>query len=124
MYSFTLHTPYSRERARRIVDAAPDGFVFTVKEPTRTLDQNAKLWAMLSDVAMSKPEGRCLTPEDWKCLFMHACGHETMFQLGLDGRPFPVGFRSSRLSKGQMAQLITFVQEYGDRHAVRWSDNA
>lgn len=65
-----------------------------------------------------------MTAELWKCVFMHACGHEVQFLHGLDGLPFPVGFRSSRMSKGQMADLITFIQEYGDRHAVRWSDPA
>jgi hypothetical protein len=55
---------------------------------------------------------------------MAACGHEVAVEMGLDNRPFPVGFRSSKLSKSQMADLITFVAEYGDRHGVNWSDEA
>ncbi|MFN7004305.1 MAG: recombination protein NinB, partial [Roseinatronobacter sp.] len=30
-------------------------------------------------------------------------------------------FRTSRMSKSQMADLITFILEYGDRHGVNWS---
>ena len=80
------------------------------------------MWAMLSDISAAKPEGRKHTPEVWKCLFMSACGHAVQFEIGLDDKPFPVGFRTSRLSKHQMADLITFIAEYGDRHGVKWSD--
>ena len=117
-----LRGPVQREYGKRLIDAAPVDAVMTIKEGTRTLDQNAKMWAMLSDISAAKPEGRMHTPEVWKCLFMSACGHAVQFEIGLDDKPFPVGFRTSRLSKHQMADLITFIAEYGDRHGVKWSD--
>jgi hypothetical protein len=117
-----LSSAYARDRAKGLIDRAPDGFVATIAEPKRTGDQNDKMWAMLTDLSVAKPEGRHLIPEDWKVLMMHACGWECQFLEGLDGRPFPRGFSSSQLTKGQMASLITFIQEYGDRHGVRWSD--
>lgn len=113
----------SRSVAKRLIDAAPPGAVCNVRPARRSVDQNAKLWAMLSDVARAKPEGRRWTVETWKCAFMHALGHQVQFADGLDGSgPFPLGFRSSRLTKGQFADLITCVAEYGDRHGVEWSD--
>lgn len=115
---------FSRDRAIRLVGGAPDGWVMTIAEPKRTLDQNSKLWAMLTDLSIAKPEGRRLIPEDWKVIMMHACGWECQFLEGLDGRPFPKGFSTSQLSKKQMGDLITFISEYGDRHGVRWSDEA
>jgi hypothetical protein len=124
MYTFTLDSPWSRARAKQMVDAAPAGHVFTVSEAKRSDAQNRKLWAMLADIAMAKPEGRKHIPETWKCIFMAACGHEVAFEMGLDNRPFPVGFRSSRLTKSQMADLITFIQAKGDEWGVRWSDEA
>ena len=112
-----------RDLAKRLIDLAPADAVVRVSEATRNLDQNARLWAMLSDVARAKPEGRHWTPEVWKSAFMHALGHQVMFCEGLDGSgPFPVGFRSSRLTVRQMADLITCVAEYGDRHGVQWSE--
>lgn len=119
-----LSSQYARQRAHQLIDKAPDGFVVTVKQPTRTLDQNEKLWAMLSDVSRSMPQGRRHTPEDWKAIMMNACGWEVQFLEGLDGRPFPSGFRSSRMTKAQMADLITYIQAYGDEHGVRWTDEA
>jgi hypothetical protein len=77
---------------------------------------------MLSDISRAKPEGRAHTPEVWKALMMHACGHATRFEMGLNGEPFPVGFHSSKLSVRQFADLITVAQEYGDRHGVVWSE--
>lgn len=111
-----------RMLAKALIDKAPVDAVVTVKEATRNLDQNAKCWAMLSDISRAKPEGRTMTAELWKAVFMQACGHEVQFLNGLDGLPFPAGFRSSRLSVRQMADLISFVSAYGDQHGVRWSE--
>jgi hypothetical protein len=58
-----------------------------VREPKRTLDQNNKLWAMLTDVSVAMPLGRRHTPDDWKAIFMNACGWECQFVEGLDGSP-------------------------------------
>lgn len=119
-----LNGPVSRERAKLLIDRAPAGYVASIAEPRRTGEQNDKMWAMLSDVSVAQPEGRKHTPEDWKAIFMSACGWEVQFIEGLDGRPFPSGFRSSRMTVRQMADLITFIAAYGDQHGVRWSNEA
>lgn len=111
-----------RQLAKQLIDRAPIDAVVRISEPKRTLDQNAKLWAMLSDISRAKPQGRMHTPEVWKALFMHACGHAVQFEHGLDGQPFPVGFRSSRLTKAQMSDLVEFIYSYGAEHGVQWSE--
>jgi hypothetical protein len=109
-----------RAYAKRLIDAAPDYAVVTVKAGDRTLDQNALMWVMLTAISHAKPEGRRWTPETWKCAFLHSLGHQVQFAEGLDGSgPFPLGFRSSKLSKPQMADLITVIMEYADRHGVK-----
>ena len=106
-------TPFRKEKGKWSIPSAPSG------------EQNARMWAMLSDVSRSKPEGRHWVPETWKAAFMHTLGHQVQFCEGLDNSgPFPLGFRSSRLSVRQMADLITCIQEYGDRHGVAWTDPA
>ncbi|OCX17590.1 hypothetical protein QV13_12595 [Mesorhizobium hungaricum] len=118
-----LDGPRQRAIAKQLIDRAPINAVLTIKEASRNLEQNARMWAMLSDVSRAKPEGRCWTPETWKAAFMHSLGHQIIFCEGLDGAgPFPMGFRSSRLTVRQMADLITCIQEYGDRHGVLWTD--
>jgi len=108
-----------RQFAKRCIDGAPQDAVVVIREAKRSNEQNDKMWAMLEDVARAKPEGRNWTPETWKAAFMHLLGHQVMFCEGLDNAgPFPIGFRSSRLTVRQMADLITTIYEYGDRHGV------
>ena len=115
--------PSQRDLARQLLSSVPDRTVVQFKPEGRTLDQNAKLWAMLSDIARARPEGRAMPPEVWKAAFMSALGHEITWQPGIEGAPpFPVGFRTSRLSKAMMGELLTFVAAYGDRHGVAWSE--
>ena len=112
-----------RETAHRIIDAAPMGSRFSVKPPRRTIPQNDRLWAMLSEIAAAKPEGRELTPDVWKALFIHSLDHGQRFEMALDGRgQVPVGFRSSKLSKEQMSDLFAVIEEYAARHGVRLSE--
>lgn len=124
MQPFLLTGSYSRQEACRAILQAPDYSFATIKPQKRTDDQNAKLWAMLGDVSRAKPQGRKHIPEVWKCLFMAACGHQVAFETGLDDRPFPIGFQSSRLSKNEMADLITFIVQWGDEQGVIWSNEA
>jgi hypothetical protein len=122
-YTVRLTGPTQREYAKRLIDAAPDYAVVTVRAGDRTLEQSSKMWAMLTDIARAKPEGRSWTPEVWKAAFLHCLGHQVQFAEGLDGSgPFPLGFRSSKLSKAQMSDLIEVITEYGTRHVVQWSD--
>ena len=115
----TLILGRNREAAHRVIDVAPPGSVVNIKPPRRTVSQNDRLWAMLSDISRAKPEGRSLTPDVWKAVFMHALDHAQRFEMALDGKGMvPVGFRSSRLSKEQMSDLIEFISDFGARHGV------
>ena len=122
MKPIKLIGPSQRAFAKAEIDRAPDGYFVAIKEPTRTLDQSAKMWAMLGDLSKQKAGGFVATPDDWKAMTMHACGYECQFLQGLDGRPFPIGFRSSRLTVRQMADLITWIMAYGDEQGIRWTE--
>lgn len=112
-----------KDFAKTLIEAAPVDAIVQVRPASRSTDQNSKMWAMLSDVSRSKPEGRHWTPETWKAAFMHLLGHHVRFCEGLDSSgPFPLGFSSSKLTVAQMADLITCIQEYGDRHGVEWTE--
>lgn len=111
-----------RDFAKRLIDTAPDNAVVNIQDQRRSTDQNDKMWAMLSDISRAKPEGRTHTTDVWKALFMQSCGHEVQFLMGLDGNPFPSGFRSSSLRVAEMRDMIECMYEYGARHNVRWSE--
>ncbi len=112
-----------RDFAKTLIDRAPADAVVKIALAKRTTDQNAKMWAMLSDISRAKPAGRVATPETWKALAMHACGFAVQFEMGLNGQPFPTGFRSSGMTKDEMSMLIEWLYAFGAENGVRWSDN-
>lgn len=109
MQRFILGNDYSRKRAIEAIVSAQPGYVCEVREPRRTTDQSDFMWSLLTDISRAEPMGRKHTPEDWKALAMNAAGWECQFIEGLDGRPFPQGFRSSQLTKSQMSGLIEWL---------------
>lgn len=125
MQTVILSNPVRRSEAKRLIDAAPDYAVVAIKAPVRTSDQNAKLWAMLSDVSRAKPEGRNYPPETWKCLFMALIGKQAKWEPALDGEGVVnVGYRSSRLTVAEMSDLIECIHEYAARHDIALEEAA
>lgn len=117
-----LRGQQQRDLAKQLIDKAPVDGIVTISAAKRTDDQNAKMWAMLSDISRSHPEDRRHIPEVWKCIFMAALGYEVMFAIGLNNNPFPGGFKTSKLTKAQMSDLIEFMYAYGSEHNVKWSE--
>jgi len=118
-----LNGEYSRSQAHRLIEKAPHGAVLNIREAKRTTDQNNLMWALLSEISRAKPEGRMLTPDVWKSLFLHSLDHAQRFEMALDGKGMvPVGFRSSRLTKAQFSDLIEVIHEYAARHGIPLSD--
>ena len=122
MQTVILRGQAQKDLAKSLIDKAPVDAVVKIALAKRSDDQNAKMWAMLSDISRAKPDGRTHTPETWKNLFMHSLGYQVAFEVGLSGEPFPVGFRSSRLTKSQMSDLIEFIYQWGAEHNVQWSE--
>ncbi|MEO1658275.1 MAG: recombination protein NinB [Pseudomonadota bacterium] len=93
----------------------------------RTKDQNAKMWAMLGDIATQHehPHAGQLSPEAWKSLAMEQLGHEqARWMMSLDEKrvvPVHEG-RSSRLTKETFSDLIELITAYGAENNVEWSD--
>ena len=120
----TLSTPADRERSANWSRKLPTGTRVEYKAPKRSLPQNDRFWAMLTDVATQKEHaGRKYTPDQWKILFMHACGREVQFIPSLDNATFiPWGQSSSDLSKAEMTELIEFIHAWGAEHGVVFHD--
>ena len=117
-----LSTDHQRFLAKKLVDGAPEGAVVNIRAAKRTLDQNALMWARLSDISRAKPEGKDWQTDVWKAAFMSALGIEAKLYGGIDGgEPFLLQ-RSSNLTVAEMADLLMFIAEYGDRHEVQWSE--
>ena len=118
-----LNNDRARAAAHVLIDAAPDGYVLTVQEPTRTIEQNARLWPMLSDVSRQVEwHGRKLSDEDWKHVFTAGLRKLDVVP-NLDGTGFvALGQSTSKMGKRQFSDLIELIFEFGARHGVRWSE--
>jgi hypothetical protein len=116
----TLSSRADRERAASWAMRMKAGTRLEFKEAKRSTEQNSRMWAMLTDVATQKEHaGRKYTPDQWKILFMHACGREVQFIPSLDNATFiPWGQSSSDLSKAEMTELIEFIHAWGAEHGV------
>lgn len=113
-----------RDRVAKLLASLPDMTRVEIKGPKRTLDQNAKMWAALTDVATQKTHcGRVYPPEDWKIIFLHALGRETRFVPSLDESSFiPIGQSSSDLSKAEMSDLLELIAAWGAQNDVKFQE--
>src|SRR5437868_3287517 len=103
-WTLTLVSDAIRKRAVRWIETAADGTRVEFKEATRSSEQNALLWATLTDVARQVEwHGMRLSPEDWKLIFMDALGAEMRLVPNLDTNGFiNLGRSSSALTKAEM----------------------
>lgn len=108
--------------ASYIMDAAPEGCVVMFKEPSRSLEQNARMWAMLGDVSKQVDwYGKKLTPEDWKTVFT-ASLRNTRVVPTIDGDGFvPLGMSTSKMSVKEMGALLDLIDAFGAQHNVQFS---
>lgn len=119
---FTLAHDMARSRAIQAIQSAPDGYHVTVSEPTRTLDQNAKLWPMLSDISKQVDwYGNKLSSEEWKDVFSAALKAQKVVP-GLNGGFVVCGQSTSKMGKREFADLIELMYSFGAEHNVRWSE--
>lgn len=119
-----LQSDTDRNRAANWARKAPTGTRVEFKQPKRSTDQNARMWAILTDIARQLPwHGVRLSPDDWKLIFLDALKREMRLAPNLDGTGFVnLGRSSSDLSKSEMSDLMELMSEFGARHGVVWSD--
>lgn len=118
-----------------------------VGEVTRTLAQNAKLWAMLTDISnqvgwkrarwrgdrcladgryvnlIEDPKAATLDQEEFKDVLTAALRRPRMLG-GIDGGVVAVGLRTSKMTKREMKDLIELMNAFGAEHDVEWSEVA
>jgi hypothetical protein len=118
----TLRTADDRERACRWIRQAPPGSRIEFKSPRRTLPQNDRMWAMLTEIATQLAwHGQKLTPDDWKDLFMGALRKERLVP-GINGGLTSIGMRTSDLTKEEMSDLIELICHFAAVNSIKLLD--
>jgi len=116
----TIYSNADRDKACRWCQQAPLGTKVRFQQKTRTLEQSARMWAMLGEASKQGTlDNRQFTPNKWKCIFMRAMGKEIEYLPELDGSShFPSGFRSSDLGIREMSDLMEFMSAWGAENGV------
>jgi hypothetical protein len=92
-----------------------------VKPETRSLAQNARLWAMLGDVSRQVDwHGRKLSPTAWKHIFSAALTKQDVVP-GIDGGFVVLGKETSKMTRAEMSELQELMQAFGAQQGVKFS---
>jgi len=103
------------------------------RQSKRSLEQNKKMWAMLSDISAQVlwPVNGAMTmmsPEEWKDVLTAALrqvnGAEVRIAQGIEGGFVFLGQRTSKMPVKLMAELIEYMYAFGAEKEVRWSEPA
>ena len=115
-----LTGPAARQAAHRRVDGAPEGWIVTIREETRNLDQNALMWPLLEDLSAQVDwYGKKLTAEEWKDVLSAALTKQKVVP-GIDGGFVVCGQRTSQMSKSKFSELIELIYSFGAERGVKF----
>ena len=110
---------------------APEGYVVTVQEPTRSTDQNAAQWPILEAFAeqLQWPVNGAmvnLSAEEWKDVLTAAFQGETVrLAMGLNGGVVMLGLRTSQMGKRRFSEWLDFLNATAAlRGVVVYADEA
>jgi hypothetical protein len=110
-----------RERALTYAKKAPIGTRITFQRNKRSIDQNALLWARLSDIADQVVwYGQKLKPDDWKHIFTSSL-RKARVVPGIDPGTFVVlGLHTSDMDKEEMTMLLDLIDAFAAEKGVTW----
>jgi hypothetical protein len=121
MRLFVLSHPQARQNALQAVSEAPEGYEVRIKERTRSLDQNAALWAVLTDISNQVVwHGQKLSPEDWKHILTAGLKREQRMAPGISGGWVVLGLSTSKMTKSEFSDLLELAHAFGAEQGVRF----
>jgi hypothetical protein len=123
---FQLSNPLARRNAARAIAEAPDNYRVEIRPRTRSLDQNAMMWSILTDLSrqvdwMVNGVATKLEAEEWKDVLSASLTQETRMSQGIRGGIVILGQRTSKMTVRQMSELIELALSFGTEKGVRWS---
>jgi hypothetical protein len=120
--TFILAHPEARRRAMAAVAEASEGFSVTVAPPTRNTAQNARLWALLTEISdQVEWHGQKLTKDEWKDVFTAGLKRQKVVP-GLDGGFVVLGSSTSRMSKAELSDLMELISAFGAERGVEFAE--
>lgn len=89
---------------------------------TRSLDQSARMWAMLGEIARAVDwHGQKLIDTEWKDVFTAALKRQKVVP-GLDGGFVVLGTSTRKMTVQEMGDLMELMAAFGSEHGVKFAD--
>lgn len=113
---FKLTNEQVRQRALEFLLSAPDDWVVTIAEPSRSLDQNAAQWPILQEISKQvewpvNGEMCLMTPEEWKDVL--TCGftkEAPRLAQSIDKRGVVmIGHKTRQFSKARFSEWLDYL---------------
>ena len=116
----------ARAAACRKVMSAPVGYVVRITPQTRSLDQNARLHAILTDISrQANYLGAQRDLEFWKGLFVSgwaiATGQRPEIDPGLEGEFIAIRESTASMSGKRLASVMEYVEAWAINEGVRFT---
>jgi hypothetical protein len=114
----------TRQRASDYIFNAPSGNIVVVKEPTRTLEQNALCHSLIREIANSGLTwaGRTLSEDQWKVLLVSghsiATGHEADIVPGIESELVNLRESTAKMSVQRLSSLISYIEAFKAEHEL------
>ena len=101
--------------------------VVKIQPITRTLEQNSKLHAMLTDISKQcEFNGKRLDVDNWKAIFVSAhkiaTGGQAEMAIGLEGEVINLRESTAQMGVKRMASLIEYITSWGVQNGVHFND--
>lgn len=101
--------------------------VVKIQPITRTLEQNAKLHAMLTDISKQcEFNGQPRDLDTWKAIMVSAhriaTGGKAEMAIGLEGEVVNLRESTAQMSVKRLVSLIEYVQSWGVQNGVKFND--
>jgi hypothetical protein len=113
-----------RIQAAHWASKAPEQTRITFARSKRTLPQNDRMWAMLTEVSAQVDwYGERLTPDDWKTVFTAALRKERVVP-GINGGFVVLGQRTSDMSKDELSDLMELISAFASARGVKFGFDA
>lgn len=125
-HKFIIKNPAIKDRTIEAIRSLPydhphEVIIREIKS-IRTLEQNAKMWAMLTDISRQVDwYGEKHTPEEWKDIITAGVKKQKAVP-GIDGGFVVLGARTSKMSIREMIDVIDCSYAFGNDKKVRWTE--
>jgi hypothetical protein len=124
--TYSVTSEGQRSTALRHINERNLGFWVTVHDKKRTVAQNDRLHPLIRPIAEQLEwHGKKLSVDDWKLVFMDALNREMRVVPNIDGTGFvQLGRRTSRLTVGEMGDLMTLIEAFAAQHGIELERSA